>query len=57
MDRVDAQHCDGVTGSVAASSSGRAPLVAMVQAADLWERDNVAGRGRLYRPRLGAILG
>ena len=26
MDRVDAQHCDGVTVSVAASSSGRAPL-------------------------------
>jgi len=29
----------------------------MVQAADLWERDNVAGRGRLYGPMLGAILG
>ena len=28
----------------------------MVQAADLWERDNVAGRGRLYWTRLGAIL-
>ena len=28
----------------------------MVQAADLWEGDNVAGRGRLYRTRLGAIL-
>ena len=27
-----------------------------VQAADLWEGDNVAGRGRLYRTRLGAIL-
>ena len=28
----------------------------MVQAADLWEGDNVSGRGRLYRTRLGAIL-
>jgi hypothetical protein len=28
----------------------------MVQAADLWEGDNVAGRGRLYRTRLGTIL-
>lgn len=28
----------------------------MVQAADLWERDNVAGRGRLHAPGLGAIL-
>ena len=28
----------------------------MVQAADLWEGDNVAGRGWLYRTRLGAIL-
>jgi len=28
----------------------------MVKAADLWEGDNVAGRGRLYGPGLGAIL-
>ena len=28
----------------------------MVQAANLWERDNVAVRGRLYRARLGAIF-
>ena len=47
---------DGGAGSVTARSSGRATLVAMVQAADLWEGDNVAGRGRLYRTRLGAIL-
>jgi hypothetical protein len=28
----------------------------MMQAADLREGENDAGRGRLYRPRLGAIL-
>ena len=28
----------------------------MTQAADLWEGDNVAGRGRLHGPGLGAIL-
>jgi len=28
----------------------------MVQAADLWEGDNVAGRGRLHGAGLGAIL-
>ena len=31
MDRVDAQHCDGVAGSVTARSSGCATLVAMSQ--------------------------
>ena len=45
-----------VTGSAAVNGSGRATLVAMVQAADLWEGDNVAGRGRLHRPGLGAIF-
>ena len=35
MDRVDAQHCDGVAGSVTARSSGCATLVAMVQGDDL----------------------
>ena len=55
-DRVDAQHCDGVAGSVTENSSGRATLVAMVQAADLREGDNGAGRGRLYGTRVGAIL-
>jgi hypothetical protein len=35
---------------------GRATLVAMVQAADLWEGDNVACRRRLYGPRLWTIL-
>jgi len=29
----------------------------MVQAANRSEGDNVAGRGRLYAPRLGAIPG
>ena len=56
-DRDDAQNCDGDTGSVAVNGSGGAALVAMVQAADLWEGDNDAGRGRLSGPRLGAILG
>ena len=35
---------------------GCATLVAMVQAADLWEGDNGACRRRLYGPRLWAIL-
>ena len=55
-DRDDARHRDGGTGSVTANGSGCATLVAMVQASDLWKGDNVAGRGRLYRTRLGAIL-
>ena len=50
-------HCDGGADSVTSRSSGCATLVAMVQPADLWEGDNDAGRGRLSRPRLGAILG
>ena len=45
MDRIDAQHCDGVAGSVTAISPGRPTLVAMVQTADLREGCNVAGRG------------
>ncbi len=36
--------------------SGCATLVAIVQAADLWDGDDVAGRGRLHGPRLGTIL-
>ncbi len=44
----DARHRNGGTGSFAAANdSGRAPLVAIMQAADLWEGDNVAGRGWL----------
>src|SRR5271163_4286679 len=35
---------------------GRVPFVAMVQATDLWERDNFAGSGRMYRAALGTIL-
>ena len=56
MDRIDAQYCDGVAGSVTANSSGCATLVAMVKAADLWEGDNVAGRGWLRGPGFGTIL-
>jgi hypothetical protein len=44
------------TGLVAGNSSGCATLVAMVQAADLWEGNNGACRGWLYGPRLRAIL-
>jgi hypothetical protein len=50
------RHRDGGTGSVAGNSSGCATLVAMVQAADLWEGNNGACRGWLYGPRLRAIL-
>ena len=39
MDRVDAQHCDGVAGSVTARSSGRPTLVAMVQGEALPAQD------------------
>ncbi len=39
MDRVDAQYCDGVAGSVTANSSGRASLVAMVQGEALPAQD------------------
>ena len=35
MAHVDAQHCDGVSGSVTARSSGCATLVAMVQGDEL----------------------
>src|SRR5262245_58110153 len=35
---------------------GRAPFVAMVQATDLRERDEFAGRGWMYRSALGTIL-
>ena len=38
------------------TGSGCAPLVAMVQAADLWEGNNGTCGGWLYRPRLRAIL-
>ena len=47
---------DGCAGSVTCNSSRCATLVAMVQAADLWEGDNGACRGWLYGPRLRAIL-
>jgi hypothetical protein len=56
-DGDDARYCDGGAGSVTANGSGCAPLVAMVQAADLWKGDNVACGRWSYRPRLGAILG
>ncbi len=46
-DRDYARQCQGGTGSVTANSSGCATLVAMVQAADLWEGDNGACRVRL----------
>ena len=55
-DRNDARQYDGGTGSVTVNGSGRATLVAMVQAANLWEGNNGTCRGWLYRARLGAIL-
>ena len=36
---------------------GRAPLVAMVEASDLWEGDDLAGLGWVYRAALRTILG
>ncbi len=50
------RHRSGLAGSVTVIRSGCAPPVAMVQATDLWESDDVAGRGRLHGPGLGTIL-
>jgi hypothetical protein len=36
---------------------GRTSFVAMMEATDLWERDNLAGSGRVYRSALRTILG
>src|SRR5260370_1262070 len=36
---------------------GRTSFVAMMEAPDLWERDNLARSGRVYRAALPAILG
>jgi hypothetical protein len=35
----------------------RATLVTMMETADLWEGDDLAGGGWVDRPKLGAILG
>jgi hypothetical protein len=56
-DGDDTRHRHDGTGSVIASSSGCATLVAMMQSADLWECNNGACRRRLYGPRLWAIFG
>jgi hypothetical protein len=37
-------------------SSRSAALVAMMQSADFWERDDLACSGSVYRPSLRAIL-
>ena len=46
------RHGDGGRGSITANSSGCEALVAMVQTADLWEGNNSARGGWLYKPRL-----
>ena len=56
-DGDNGRHRDGSTGSVTANSSRSATLVAMVQAANLWEGDNVACGRRLYGSGLWTILG
>src|SRR5450755_2380392 len=56
-DRDDSPRREGCAGSVTANSLGCATLVAMVQAADLWEGDNGACGGWLYGPGLWTIFG
>jgi hypothetical protein len=55
-DGGDGRHRGGGKGSVTGNCSGCATLVAMMQTANLWEGNNGACRGWLYRTRLGAII-